>query len=932
MKREIKRTILLAAVFVLLFGAWTMAPAYASEDGEKQRPIRVAFPQSEGLSETTEDGTRSGVFYDWLVEIAKYTGWEYEFVGGSPEELLEAMESGELDLMCGMFYMPSLEEYYAYPHYSIGTSTSLLIKRSSDADIQSFDLSTINGKTIGVFENATNKIEQLRSFLSYNSITCELEYFADPDEMGTALDDGRIDLLMGGDPYVTGDRIVVTRLGGEPYYIVTPRGLTEIYEQLNKAITDIYTADPNFAAEVHALYFPEFYNTNILLTEEDNEFIKNAPPVKVILPVDRYPLSYIRKDEHKGICQDVFGLISERTGLRFEFVYGQDYQEAMDMIAAGEADVIGAFMDDEAAAQEKGMILTKSYLGMDEMILKNKKSDYPSGDFSLAVVEGRVKPNGIEPKEIYYYPTFPDCVDAIEKGEVDVSFIPSAFVEDLFYRNYYAQVAPVGFNSTKSQISIAIPKPANVQLFSIINKAINSIPADEIEAAVTRNLMTMGESKITLKSIIYSNPLTFIAVASVFFVMIIMVILIINKARMKNKLMQAKLEQAEETSRVKSEFLSQMSHEIKTPMNAIIGLTQMALLSKDVPPPLENQLEEIQSSSQFLLSLVNDVLDMAKIENSKMKLDTAQFRPRILMEQAANMMRSEVEKKNIRLECNYDLQDECYEGDEFRIKQVVINLLSNAIKFTNPDGKITLTLSELQKDDAKAELFFSVEDNGIGIEKQNLERIFRSFEQAPGSNKAIQGTGLGLTISSNLVRMMGGELSVESAPGKGSKFFFSVWLPFGKPREDITDASQKQECNLKGLRVLLAEDNDLNAKIVTFMLEKEGVEVERAVDGQEAADMFRENPQNHYDLVLMDIQMPIKSGLAATEDIRKMEREDSKTIPIIAMTANTFKEDQDKAIASGMNSFIPKPFKIEQLYEIIDDCLSDKGMKTLEGD
>lgn len=918
MKRRFKKTVWYIVLAVLVFALFPSETVLAAE--KEKQTVRVAFAQSKGLSETSEDGTHSGVFYDWFVEIAKYTGWEYEFVEGDAGDLMDMLKDGTVDVMGGMYYFASLEEQYYYPRYSVGSGKGLLIKRSDDISIQSFDYSTLKGKTIGVYQNAVSRIKQLEYFLSFNNVTCNLRYYTDSNELATALEKGEIDLLMGSDANILEKRTVVAQFGSEPYYIVTSKHQQGLHQQLDAAITDIYMANPNFADELHAKHFTAFYDNAISLTENDLNYIKNAGPVKVAVLNDGYPLSYMQKNERKGLCQDTFALIEEQTGLKFEFVYADNYQEMLDLVSTGQADLVGSFMDTERMAQSVDMMLTKSYISLDEVIIKSKKADYPADNLVLALVEGREIPEGYDAQSVRYFSSFTDCLTAIEKDKADVTFIPSAFVEDLFYKNYYTQIAIVGSNTIKSDISVAMCKSVDVLLFSIINKAINSIPYGEMDNLVSRNLMSMGESTITLKSLVYSNPMAVVAIFGSFLLLAILFVVLYGRFRIKSRVMQLQLEKAEDANQAKSEFLSRMSHEIRTPMNAIIGLTQIALRSEDTPPTLGSKLEEIQSSSQFLLSLVNDVLDMAKIENSKMKLETAPFLAQELMEQTIHMMHAQAEKKNIALDFQCTIQDSCFVGDALRLKQVIVNLLSNAIKFTNPGGKVILELTQTKGEHGYSNLRFSVKDNGIGIDKKDMDLIFQSFEQGSSRNNLGQGTGLGLAISSSLVRLMGGTLSVNSELDKGSEFFFSVSLPISnKPPTVKTVAVQDKDYKIGGMRILLAEDNDLNAKIVHFMLDTEGVQIDRAGNGQVAVDLFQNHPAGYYDLILMDIQMPVKNGLDATREIRALEREDAKTIAIIAMTANTFKEDQEKASRAGMNGFIPKPFQIEQLYQALEE-------------
>lgn len=913
--------LLMILVIITLVSSAGIAQAAAFQEPQI---VRVGFPPSEGMSEIHEDGTKSGITYDWLVEIAKYTGWKYEFVVAPIEELLVMMEEGRLDLMGGMYKMDEFEVEYFYPSYVEGTNYSLLLARKGNTELKSFDLNTFNGAEIGVYAKAEEKIQQLKYFLEYNSLSCDIRYYEEGSEFEQALDKEEVDLLLGNDADLTSDYFVAAKLTGQPYYIVARKELTEISRQLDLAIKEIYMANPNFAAEAYAANFPSFYENSILLTEEEQDFVERAEPIRVALIRERYPLNYSREGIDQGICRDVFKLISERTGLEFKFLYAENYQEMLDLVNQGEADLASSFMDGEFCAETYDMVLTKKYAELDEVILKNKMSDYPSDEAVLAIVEGRCTPVGVRQDKVRYYSTYAECVDAIERREADYSFIPSSFVEDLFYKNYYSQVTIVSSYDSKSNVSIAVPKPVPIRLYALINKAVNSISDIEMENIIYKNLISLGEKNLSILSIIYANPVTSIIVCVTFIFLVILMIFLFAMFKMKNRLMKEKLQRAEEASKAKSDFLSQMSHEIRTPMNAIIGLTQLARNSEDVTAPMDRRLEKIDTAAQFLLSLVNDILDMAKIESNKMRLNPVPFRMKDLLRQIESMILIQADKKNIRMEIQFTIEDELFVGDSVRLKQVMINLLSNALKFTEPGGVITLKLEECERNSEMARLRFSVADNGVGIEKHDMERIFQSFEQVSGELQTNHGTGLGLVISSNLVRLMGGELSVQSEPGKGSEFYFSIWLPLCKEIEIMEKKGKESYSSLRGLHLLLAEDNELNAEIVMALLEMNQISVDWVCDGNQAVEAYKKHPEGYYGAILMDIQMPVKDGLRATKEIRAMERPDAGQIPIIAMTANTFQEDQDKAMDAGMNGFVPKPFDVKQLYQILAYCMNKK--------
>lgn len=368
-------------------------------------------------------------------------------------------------------------------------------------------------------------------------------------------------------------------------------------------------------------------------------------------------------------------------------------------------------------------------------------------------------------------------------------------------------------------------------------------------------------------------------------------------------------------SRAKSDFLSRMSHEIRTPMNAIIGMTTIAQTQE--PDKVSEYLGKIEQSSKYLLSLINDILDMSKIESGKMKLSYQNFSLNQALSNTTNLIQAQASTKNLELTTAISLIQEWVIGDMLHLNQVLINLLGNAVKFTPDGGKITLTVRQRVITDNETETYFSVSDTGIGVSKEDKDRIFNSFEQAEDSVARAQGgTGLGLAISSHLVNLMGSIIELESEPGKGSNFFFCIIMKNGYNDElPEIQASGAGDAGLSGKRVLLVDDNELNIEIAQTLLELNGLVVETAFDGKEAVEKFRDQKAYYYDMILMDIRMPVMNGLEATKYIRRLDKEDAATIPIVAMTANAFDEDMKKSIESGMNGHLSKPVDIKELLK-----------------
>ncbi len=371
------------------------------------------------------------------------------------------------------------------------------------------------------------------------------------------------------------------------------------------------------------------------------------------------------------------------------------------------------------------------------------------------------------------------------------------------------------------------------------------------------------------------------------------------------------------SAQAKSDFLARMSHEIRTPMNGIIGMTEIALNSTQTEEQRIDCLKKIQSSSNYLLGLLNDILDMSKIESGKMKLVEAKFNLRKLIDGLKPLLESKMKEREIAFIQNIELMHTYFVGDELRINQVLANLLSNAVKYCNTGGSVTLTVRETEDVSGKSALYFAVADEGVGIAKEKQTLIFQRFEQADESEKARkQGTGLGLAISSRIMHMMNSDIELESEPGKGSKFFFTILLQNVDEQEEA-DEEVVDISALRGKRVLVVEDNELNMEIIHTLLEEDGMQIEEVYNGQQAVTRMEQTPPGYYDLILMDIMMPVMDGLEATRRIRQMEREDCHTLPIVAMSANAFDEDVKRSLASGMNGHLSKPVDMVKLRKML---------------
>ena len=902
----------------------------------EKRVLRVAFPQVVGMSWTAEDGSHHGMLVDYLNEIAKYTGWEYEYIDTNRQTVLNEFIAGQYELMGGNYYIPGLEEYYAYPDYNMGYSRSLLLARSDDRTIHSYNLESMNGKTIGVYENAKENIRRLKEFLAINGLDCKFQYYSLKDMQKNDeglyfyLMNGEIDLLLSGIIYNHDSVRVIATYNSQPYYIVTNPSNKEVLDGLNMALERILDANPNFAAERYAANFPARL-VNVQFSDRDLEYVKKRKTITVAVPENWYPFycKETSQKNHVGIMVDVLDKIKDFTGLDFSYVYAKNYSDAVHLVQRGKADILGFFLGDENDAAQLGLALLASYVSANNIIVRNKACSYPAPGLVGALVESQRFPSGISAEKIRSYPGIKEALAAVNSGEVDFIYGLSSKMEQDILRYHFTNLAPVTLVNDQSAISFALPTPVDPDLLTVLNKAINNLSESERTVIRNRNLESIGVNEFSLTDFIYANPLQFMFIVMFVLSVLFTALLLAIGARMKATVIQGNLKRAEAANLAKSEFLSRMSHEIRTPMNGIVGMSTIAMQNIDNTDKIKDCLEKVIMSSKHLLALINDVLDMSKIESGKVELRHESFNFRAFLQDFENLYGEQAKSKGISYETILasDLEVQII-GDSLRLNQVLSNLLSNALKFTPAKGMIKLRVSKTGEDQENVYLRFEVIDTGCGIAEENYDKIFESFEQENVDvTYKYGGTGLGLSIVKRFTGLMGGGIHVTSVQGSGSTF--TVDLPFGKIKEsgkptrfsdingrnDLAKDCYAVDYDFKGKRILLVEDNELNREIAEELIGVTGASVESAEDGVQAVEMFKESAEGYYDLILMDVQMPHMDGYEATRCIRALGRSDAQKVPIFAMTANAFAEDVQKSREAGMNAHISKPLNIRAVYK-----------------
>ncbi len=926
---------------LMVMGAVMMKVPVTAQNRDTTRVLRVGYVDYEGFIFENEDGEMVGYAVEYLETIGKKANIKFEFVQCAWEESLEKIKNHELDLVCTAFYSDERAVEFAFSNQNFGRVRCVLYTTEDNEDVYYEDFEKLDGQKIGFIKGSLN-ISICQEYAKKHDFSFEPVLYDSEEAMNEALYNGEIIAIGTEQMSIHEDLKLIGVYGSRLYYLMSYQG-NDFMADIDEAMMTIYTDSYEYEAYLYNKYYGEANRKHALcFTREEMEYIQENPHITVGILPGLYPLAYADEEtgEPVGIYASILDCLAEISGLNLEKVLMGPDENPIDTVGIEKKYDLTMTAVDDKTIQNESIILTNNFMESSIGMVGRPDSVYRLEDsFKIAVNDRFVSLHDfIKEKmpqcELLLYETDEECLQAVLDGEADIMMQNVYVINYLLQKPRFEILQLIPTSTVLSGNAFVVSVDADPRLVSILNKAIDYFSKEDFNRIVIQHT-TAVPYDYSLEDVWDKYQTQIIVIFSLLIVCISLFVVLFWLKQRHNTLLQTKnyqlreaVDQALKANESKSDFFARVSHELRTPINAIVGISEIAKKSVDNGEKMKESLEKIETSSKLLLSIVNDILDISAIENAKMKITSEPFEIQKILDGVRNIYEMQCKNKGIDFVIVSELEDARFKGDELRIKQILLNLVSNAYKFTSAGGEIKLEAYRLGTAYETTNVRFVVSDTGAGMSQDMLGRLFVPFEQeSPSTAKTHGGSGLGMPITKNLVDMMGGQISVESTLGQGT--IFMVDLPFEElDMDEIPGAVDLDEISLDdidftGMRILLAEDNELNAEIAVDLLNMLNLEVDVVKDGEEAVERFLASEPGYYRTILMDIQMPKMNGYEASKVIRKSEHPHAKKIPIVAMTANSSREDITAAMSAGMSGHIPKPIDTEDLYRTLWVAVND---------
>ena len=928
-KKKGKKKRLCLSILVLIMLLFVPLSAYASEiksDGkttqaleEENKTVRVGYFPYANFQEGGYGEHKQGAGYEYLQKISYITGWKYEYVYGSFKECLDMLADGEIDILGSVSYTPERAEAISFSDYAEGTERYWIYTRENHLNLTDGDLKQLNGCRIGVEDGSYQK-KFLEKWLDSNQLHAEIVVCKGYDEIIKKQDADELDAFVIPALSVDSDFIAIANIGVSDCYFGVSKSRPDLLKELNSALEEINNTKTDYSSKLYARYEGKAAINYALNMEEKQWLAAHENTIRVGYLKDNLPFCGEEDGKLTGILGTVLETVQKKYEITIKAVPCSTGIQMNEALQAGEIDIAGPIIQDFYTQEQFQVVLTDKIFDITPVVIY-KGNDYSSSLSAIAATEtslySELMVSLLFPDaEIKQYDTQEECLEAVANGKVGATVIPSSKINLL---NESSLTKSLSFaEMAKRQELGMFTTRGNRRAATIINKAIDQ--SSDILNGVVLALNSVSEKKMTLQDVLaeYAGFVIGVSFAIIFVLLLLVYSLLASRKKQMEALKEA--QNANAANIAKTTFLNHMSHDIRTPMNAIVGFTDIALKLKP-DREVENYLKKIRQSSEYLMTLMNDVLDISRIESGKLEYKPVPVDLGDMVNTVLSIARGYAENRDLIFTVSTEkLKNPYVMADELRIREVLLNIIGNAVKFTKDGGTISFAAeSRPGKDEQHIIVRFRISDTGIGMSEEFQTRIFDEFSQENnGARTSYKGTGLGMAIAKRYVDLMGGKIEVSSRQGVGSTFTVEIPLLIAEHVPAEKKEKLRNDIDVRGLHVLLAEDNDLNAEIAVTLLEEKGMIVTRAADGKSALTQFCNTAPGTFELILMDIMMPEMNGYETTKAIRNMpDRPDGKKIPIIAMTANAFAEDIRAALDAGMDGHVAKPVDMGVLLSVI---------------
>ena len=927
---------IVSVCMVLVFFVYLFLGIQVNADAGEQKTVKIGYYEAHDFQEGADDSAaKSGYSYEYIQKVASYTGWRYQYVYGEWKDLYEKLKTGEIDLMAGISYDDDRVNSMLFPEYEMINETFYIYKDTDDTTIKFGNIDSYAGKKIGVVNNDKRMMTALEDWAKEKQADIQIQYYDSLESCAADFNQKNIDAFVSADNVASSYTGIspVEKIGKEAYYLCVAKDREDLLDELNRALSIITEQDTLDVDELHKKYSAES-SVTIFLSEKEQDWLAEHDTVTVGYSNDYLPYCDTDKDgKATGLVSDLIPDMFDALPDDYEpdIIY-RGYNSQNEMVEAlknGDVDMIfpvssEAWYAEQEGYQESTNVVTSPI----DLAYREPYTDKVTTKIAVNKnnqLQYYYTVQNYPDAEIIQYDSIEECIKALKSGEVGSTILSARRANYLVGAEKKLNVLPLE-NTEERCIGVAF---GNTALLQIINHGL-SILGENYGLNHTYTYMDAMRN-YTAMDFIQDNIWIFTGILIVIFLCIIWYFCQRDQNMQKQAKKEAKQKQelenaltiARQANRARGVFLRNMSHDIRTPLNAIIGFAKLAMKSEGNFEQIQDYLSKISVSGNHLLAIVNDVLEVSRIESGQTKLEELPCNIKNIVDEVEVIIQGQAQEKTQTFIVDTSkVKDYYIYCDRLRVKEVLVNLLGNAVKFTPKGGKIELRIIQNEPaPEGYANYEVHVKDNGCGMSPEFMGKMFLPFERERTSTvSGIQGTGLGLSIAKQFVDLMGGTIEVTSKEKEGTEVIVRIAPRLAQTeKEERTEntESEEKDYDFRGKRILVVEDNELNREIVKAVLEETGFEVEEAENGAVAVDKIKTAGALYYDVVLMDIQMPVMDGYMATKKIRNLEDSDLANIPIIALSANAFEEDRKASADAGMNGHLEKPVNVSELLKML---------------